>query len=288
MAPSYEDDLKATTKKYKGMAGYGAAGADLAARDSLKNRWTLDDNENFVRKGANRDFVRNAPVQQAHDSIDSGEGGLLGGPMNVPGQEPRTNAEGDYVYDDNIDDMFAGVGGLGEGRSRGQEKEDEEPQEASSRPKMSAGARVGSFFKGVGNALTYPLWALGGLIGAAAFRRQRHTRGRALKAEAAKPMNEQGQFFTKVRSQEKAKNRLGTARRLYTGRTVADYFKEAFTGRSMGFADSRKYYFSGGAFGTDPSKKSRDSLLDSPADNTALPEEPRRSPMPVAFGRSWP
>ena len=307
MAPTYEDDLKATTKKYKGIAGYGPTGADLAARASLKNRWTLDDNENFVRKGANQDFVRNAPVQQAHDSIDSDSGGLPGGPMNAPGQEPRTNAEGDYVYDDNIDDMFGAVGGLGD-------KDDEASVDAPPE-KLGWGKRIWSGLKGLGgfvknlsgyNAIRH------GLIGAN-FRRGKVRKNMAkvqalqerlgdIKTQSRLGNNivtpEEGdqiqrQFDGAEKKLVHNQKKLGEHRRYYKGKEWKNEWSRLFKGRDAAMTKKERPFFHGkvqAPAAVDDAESDRQSMpvsrnVDAPAlpqvDSPAAVPQPRQQPAPV-------
>lgn len=216
----------------------------------------------FEAQAANADagnFVGNAPARLERD-VDDARPDRAPVAGHVPsGSQPAAGGGGPLSDEDFFQQVFAGAGEPVQGQ--GDEGQMEEGAEGRG-PRMGGWARTGSFFKGVGNLLTLPLMSLGALGAAGVHRVRRWWTGRTARQLQNPAMranlDEQGRKALSARiakndiAHQMAQRSLGTARRLYTGRSMVDHFAEAFKGRTMRVADSRKAFFSGGQFGRDP------------------------------------
>lgn len=198
------------------------------------------------------DFAKQAPAQQSvinpfpkdadHSSIDEAPVAA-----NVKQAEPRIGQDGQYIYDDNVEDMFVHVGGY--------------PSTVESEPKKHGwGRRLWNGLKGVGgflkNATGYNL-IRHGLFGAN-FRRGKVKKNAAkvdeLRAQIAQaePGTEnmrqlQTQFNVADHKLFTNQVKLGKHRQYYTGRKMANEFTSLFKGRDMEMRDGLKHFFTGGA-----------------------------------------
>jgi hypothetical protein len=214
-------------------------------------------------------YVRQAPAQQPlidpfpqsadHSSIDGDDV-----PANDrPGQQ-RVNAEGDYIYDDNVDDMFAAAGGLGSFRGKRAEGGGQ-PAPGPERKKLGLGSRLWNGAKGVWGAVKnfsgYNL-VRHGIAGA--FRKSKIRKNEAKLAAARDGLDAmksagmagaesdykrgeqlQTQFNEAERKLHYNRAKLGMHRKYRTGRVMKNEWSRLFTGRDVEDNFAEKRYFQG-------------------------------------------
>jgi len=232
---------------------------------------SLFDVDDRARQSAERayaagDYAKQAPAQQSvinpfpkgadHSSIDSS---IDEAPVaaNVKQAEPRIGDDGQYIYDDNVEDIFAHVGG---DPFRDRKNDDDDQSTVESEPKKHGwGRRLLNGAKGVvgflKNATGYNL-IRHGLFGAN-FRRGKVKKNAArvdeLRAQIAQAEpgtdTRQLQSQLSVAEHKRFTNqvKLGKHRQYYTGRKMANEFTSLFKGRDMEMRDGFKPFFNGGA-----------------------------------------
>lgn len=285
MGVDYEDILEDKQAKYH-----------RQYLDGQISQWDVLDRarQSADRAHAAGDYAKNTPAQQpqvntfpqaaGRDSIDDDDDQLLQQPR-TQNALPDVDEKGFYVYNDNLDDMFAAVGGLGD-------KDDapDDAPKAQAQEKLGWGSRLWNGLKGIGGLLknvTGYNMIRHGLFGAN-FRRGKVKKNQARlqdiqRAQAeewsnialGKPALSEEQAVALSRRENevqrklfKNRTKLGEHRRYYAGKEWKNEWSRLFTGRDAKIKEEDRKFFLG----------------DVPATAAATTDEDDSSPASVGVG----